>query len=549
MTGQHEMSFYNNLAEADILIRGDAIFDGFSQSPFRGAIAVKDNRIVGVLRDSKDKIEAGARAKIIDAGDRLVMPGFHDNHVHLLMAGMFGEYVNLNDAKSAEECAELTLAAANRNPDKSGWVIGFQWYHVFWSIPELPHKETLDAYFPDRPVFLLNAEAHGCWLNSKGLEIAGISKDTPDPEGGIIVRDETGEPTGILLEGAAALATKYALVFSPEKERSLIRSYMNSAKSMGITSLTDVQPYFHGNMGNLAIYSDLDKGGELTTRIHAAPDLLGDLDLVLEWQKNYNSEKLTVNHVKQFLDGVCTTHTALLLDDYADEPGERGIKLFDIDAVGAAVPEAHRRGLSIKLHCIGDRTNRIALNFYEAAIKLHGANKCRHAIEHCELVDDKDIPRFGELGIVASVQPEHLALTQTFAENPYPVVLGRERAGRTWSFRKFLDTGCILAFGSDCPVVDNNPFLEIYRAVTRLHNDGQPEGGWNPTQKLTVAESLRAYTYGSAYSVLRENEIGTLRTGAFADIAILDRNLFETDDIKNAHVDITMFDGKIVFER
>ncbi|MDR1068049.1 MAG: amidohydrolase [Clostridiales Family XIII bacterium] len=543
------MNVNHTESAADILIRGNVIFDSLSDVPFRGAVAVKGNRIAAVLKDDDGAMMADAHTKIVDAGGRLVMPGFHDNHVHLLMAGMFREYVNLIDCRSAEESAKLAYEAAQKDEDKSGWVIGFQWYHVFWDNPELPDKKTLDAYFPDRPVFLLNAEAHGCWLNSAGLKRAGITKDTPDPDGGVIVRDETGEPTGILLEGAVALVTIHALVFPPEKERSLIRSYMDGAKAYGITSLIDVMPYFHGNMGDLSIYSEMDRSGELTTRIHAAPDLFGDLDLVLDWQKKYNSEKLTVNHVKQFVDGVFTTHTALMLDDYADKSGDRGLSLFDTDAIEAAVPEAHKRGLSVKLHCLGDRANRMALDYYEKAIRLYGKNNCRHAIEHCELVTEEDIPRFGQLGIVPSVQPEQIALTQIYAENPYPAVLGKDRAWQTWRLRDLLASAGVMAFGSDCPVIDNNPFFEIYRAVTRVHNDGEPAGGQNPAQKLTVAESLKAYTAGSAYSALRDHELGSLRAGNFADIIILDRNLFETDDIKNARVDLTVFDGEIIYER
>ncbi|MDR3225175.1 MAG: amidohydrolase [Clostridiales Family XIII bacterium] len=535
---------------ADIVIRGDAIFDSIADKPFKGAVAIRGNRILSVSKDDGAEF-IGAGTRVIEAADRLVTAGFHDAHTHLLMAGMFRSYVNLINARSAEETARITAEAAAGEADPEGWVIGFQWYHVFWDDPVMPTKETLDAYLPDRPVFLLNAEAHGAWLNSKGLEIAGITKSTPDPFGGKIGRDENGEPTGILYEGAVALASRFALTFSPEKERALIRSCLEGARAYGITSITDVQPYFHGNMGDLAIYSDMDKNGELTARIHAAPDLLGDLDQVLEWQGRYTSEKLTVDHVKQFLDGVSTTHTALMLDDYTDAPGERGISLFDLDAIRAAVPEAHRRGLSVKLHSCGDRSARLALDYYEEAIRRYGRNACRHAIEHCELISDEDMPRFGALGVVPSVQPEHIALTQNFDENPYPVTMGQARADRTWPLRSLLESAGVLAIGSDCPVVDNNPFLEIYRGVTRLHNDGKPEGGWNPTEKLTLAQLLTAYTKGSAYSALRENEIGSLQAGYFADVIVLDRNLFDVpeSELIDGKVDVTVFDGKVVYER
>ena len=269
------------------------------------------------------------------------------------------------------------------------------------------------------------------------------------------------------------------------------------------------------------------------------------------WIKKYRSEKLRVEHLKQFLDGVSTTHTALVLEEYADAPGNYGISLNDTEAIRKAIPEAHRRGFSVKLHSCGDKSARMGLDYYEEAITRYGKNNCRHAIEHVEMLSPEDLPRFRTLGIIPSVQPEHIALTQKFSENPYPITLGKERADKTWPLKSLYDTAGVLAIGSDCPVVDNNPFLEIYRGVTRLHNDGEPEGGWNPTEKLSVYEVLRSYTYGSAYGVGREKELGTLEEGKFADIVVIDRNLFTVDpsEIISANVLLTVMDGSIIYER
>lgn len=537
--------------KADTVIKGNAIFDSVAEKPFPGFVAVKGNRIIGVGGQKGAGEYIGNGTKILDCGDKLVMAGFHDSHTHLLMAGMFRTYVNLINARSEEEAALMVKEAADKSPDQDGWVIGFCWYHVFWDNRTLPTKASLDKYFPDRPVFLVNAEAHGAWANSKALEIAKITRDTPDPFGGEIARDEKGEPTGFFYESATGLVGKYALAVTPEQERVLIHAFQEGAKEYGITSVNDVQPYFHGNMGDLGVYSDMDKKGELTVRIHAAPNLLGDLDQAEKWREKYRSDKLRVELLKQFMDGVSTTHTALVLEEYADAPGSFGISLNDTEAIKKAVPEAHRRGFSVKLHSCGDKSARMALDYYENAIKMYGKNQCRHAIEHIEMLSDEDLPRFGEMGIIPSVQPEHIALTQVFDENPYPVTLGKERAAKTWPLKSLYDTAGVLAIGSDCPVVDNNPFLEIYRAVTRLHNDGKPEGGWNPTQKLTMYEILRSYTYGSAYGVSRENELGTLEPGKFADIIVIDKNLFAVDpsEIMTSHVDMTMMDGKVIFER
>lgn len=536
---------------ADMIIKGNAIFDSVSDKPFAGFVAVKGNRIAAVGKEM-DSISqyAGDDTKIIDAGDRLVMPGFHDSHTHLILAGMYKTYPNLGSARSEEEAAAMLKDYYDSQPG-DGWVYGFNWYHVFWDKKELPRKETLDRYFPDRPVFLINAEAHGAWVNSLALEIAGVTADTPDPFGGEIARDENGEPTGFLYESAIEYVAAHALIFTEEQEKTFLRKYMADAAELGITGVVDVQPYFGKDLGSLDVYTGMESDGELTVRITAAANLLGDLDEALENSKKYCTEKVRAHMLKQFVDGVITTHTALLLEDYTDAPGNRGTQLSELEKIDAAVQEGHKRGLWIKIHAIGDRAIRFTIDSYEKAIKTYGANGCRHAIEHVEMVTDSDIERFGQLGLIPSVQPEHIGLMPTWEGEEYRVNIGEERAGRTWPFRSLLESAGVLAIGSDCPVVDNNPFYAIHRGVTRLHDDGLPEGGWNPTQKLTVADILRGYTLGSAYGIGREDELGTLEEGKFADIAVIDRNLFETEpkDIRGAHVDMTIMDGKVIFER
>lgn len=536
---------------ADMIIKGNAIFDSVSDKPFAGFVAVKGNRIAAVGKDM-DSISqyAGADTKIIDAGDRLVMPGFHDSHTHLILAGMYKTYPNLGSARSEEEAAAMLKDYYDSQPG-DGWVYGFNWYHVFWDKKELPRKETLDRYFPDRPVFLINAEAHGAWVNSLALEIAGVTADTPDPFGGEIARDENGEPTGFLYESAIEYVAAHALIFTEEQEKTFLRKYMADAAELGITGVVDVQPYFGKDLGSLDVYTGMESDGELTVRITAAANLLGDLDEALENSKKYCTEKVRAHMLKQFVDGVITTHTALLLEDYTDAPGNRGTQLSELEKIDAAVQEGHKRGLWIKIHAIGDRAIRFTIDSYEKAIKTYGANGCRHAIEHVEMVTDSDIERFGQLDLIPSVQPEHLGLMPTWEGEEYRVNIGEERAGRTWPFRSLLESAGVLAIGSDCPVVDNNPFYAIHRGVTRLHDDGLPEGGWNPTQKLTVADILRGYTLGSAYGIGREDELGTLEEGKFADIAVIDRNLFEAEpeDIRSANVDMTIMDGEVIFER
>ncbi|MEG1585105.1 MAG: amidohydrolase family protein, partial [Anaerovorax sp.] len=323
---------------------------------------------------------------------------------------------------------------------------------------------------------------------------------------------------GFLYEAALAPVAALAYDFSPEEEKELLINFMETAKPLGITSVVDVQPYFGRDLGSLSVFKEMEDQGMLNVRIHAASNLFGDLDQAKENSKVYKTGKVRANLLKQFVDGVIPTHTALMLEEYLDAPGNKGVQLNPLDDFEEAIMEAHRRELSVKIHAIGDFAIRFTLDCFEKAIKKYGKNGARHAIEHCEMVDEADFQRFRELGIVPSVQPEHLGLIPSWEEEEYIPVLGEEKAGKTWSFKRLLTEAGVLAIGSDCPVVDNNPFNEIHRGVSRLHDDQLPEGGWNPTQKLTVAEVLRGYTYGSAYGVGREDELGTLAPNQLADV-------------------------------
>ncbi|MCG8484681.1 MAG: amidohydrolase [Clostridia bacterium] len=536
--------------KADIVIISDAIYTGQHKDTLDGFVAVKDNTIMAV-GDKKDmESVVGSNTQVFDYTSKFVMPGFFDSHTHVIMAGMYQTHVNLGEAKSEDEAAQMVKKFAERVPNDP-WIIGFNWYHVYWENKKLPTKLSLDKYIKDRPVFLLNAEAHGAWVNSKALEIAGINRETMDPTYGEIERFENGDPTGYLYEEALGLIGKYALTFSEEKEEKMITKYMEGASRYGITSVNDMQPYFGMNLGSPDVYKSIEKKGELTVRVHAAPDLSKDVNEIKQLQEKYNSEKFKITLLKQFVDGVLTTFTALLIDEYSDRLGFRGNTLNNINNLRKWIESAHKEAISVRLHACGDGAVRAALDCFECAIKKFGKNSARHGIEHIEVLHPEDINRFKDLGIIASMQPEHLAITHNFKDNPYTSRLGPERCKYTWPIKTLLRSGAVVAFGSDCPVVDNNPFLEIYRAVTRVHNDGKPKGGWNQDEKLTIEEALHAYTYGSAYGVGRENEIGTIEEGKLADLIVLDRNLFEIDveAIRSTEVEMTLMNGEIVFKK
>ncbi|MFC4597350.1 amidohydrolase [Cohnella hongkongensis] len=535
--------------KADLMISGRAVFTGIGNSTKPGAIAIAGNRIVA-LGDTEAELEGliGPRTRILRYGNHLIMAGFQDFHLHVLLGSLFHDSVNLLSAASEEEAARMTKAFADARPDDP-WIFGFSWHHAFWETKTLPHRSTLDRYLSDRPVFLLNAEGHGAWLNSRALMELGITSDSPNPPYGQIHKDESGVPTGFLYETAMSLAQS-AFCLPHARKHKLLRSFLEKAAKLGITSVSDMFPMPGLQLDNLDIYREYEANGELTARIHFQTALNGDLAYPRKLRETCSSDKLRFSGLKQYLDGVPTLYTALLLDPYSDRPETKGDTLIPPDLVTEWILQADKEGFRVRLHACGDGAVRLGLDCFEAARLRNGARDSRHTIEHVEVICRSDLRRFAELGVVASMQPEHIAATQSFKDNPYLVRLGKEREPLTWPIRTLMNNRAHLAFGSDYPVVELDPMLGIYRAATRLHNDGQPEGGWNPKERLGVADALRAYTSGSAYGMFTERDTGTLEVGKLADIIVLDRNIIETpvEEIRETKVLMTMMDGKIVYE-
>jgi predicted amidohydrolase YtcJ len=540
--------FMDKLDIADYVFKGESVFIGNTDQPIRTNVAVKGNRIIEVSENIDQLL--GPETRIIECGENLVLPGFHDSHVHLMLAGLFQTCVNLQKAVSEEETAQLVKEFADNRPDDP-WVLGFTWYHVFWENKRMPHKSTLDRLISDRPVFLLNYEGHGAWVNSKALEICGIDRNTPDPEGGEIERDSNGEPTGILYENAMGLVSKYAYDLSEAMQASMLRQLMSNAVRKGVTSICDMQPFIGADLGDPELYERFEQSGELSIRINITPELTSNLDKVSRLRKEHNSGGVKFSGLKQFVDGVATTHTAYMLEPYADAPGNIGSTVKPLAQLREWIVKADGEGFRIRLHACGDGAVRASLDFFEEAARINGKRDARHTIEHIENIHPDDIKRFAELGVIASMQPEHLAMTEAFEDDPYPEKLGSEREKLTWPIKSLMDAGAEVTLGTDCPVVDLDPFVGIYRALTRVHNDGKPDGGWNPKEKIDLATALRGFTQAPSYMEFREDELGTLEPGKLADIIVLDRNLFTTpvDQIRETAVRITMMDGKIVYEK
>lgn len=536
------------MKHADMVLASNAVFTGLTAEVKPGAVAIGENKIIAVGNFADMELFLGPQTRVFQLGDQLIMPGFHDFHIHLFLGSLSQQCVSLLDAQSEEEAAEMVRQFAESRPDDP-WVIGFSWYHVYWKEKRLPHRSTLDKVVPDRPVFLFNAECHGAWVNSKALELAGIDCNTPDPPFGEIMRDERGEPTGFLYETAMGLA-KQALMLPLERRYQILQEFLKQAAQLGVTSVHDMFPLPGMELGDLELYEAFEQQGELTTRIHFLASLDGQLDHPKRLREKYKSDKLMFSGLKQFLDGVPTTYTAYLVEPYSDRPDTRGNTLIPPEVVKKWVNEADREGFRVRLHACGDGAVRLGLDCYQAARQINGTRDSRHTIEHIELIHPNDLNRFQELNVIASMQPEHMAASSKYADNEYLNRFRGEREQYTWPIRTLKDRGAQLAFGSDFPVVGLNPLDEIYRAVTRRHNDGLPEDGWNPQEKITLAESLSAYTYGSAYGAFRENDLGTLEPGKLADIVVLKQNLFNVpvEQIPNCSVSMTIMDGKIVYQ-
>jgi len=526
------------------------IFSAKDEILIDGGVAIKGNKILKIGSKETLKKYIDTKTEVYEYKDKLVMPGFIDSHTHVILGSLYNHCVNLGEAKSEEEASKMVKDFADSNPEDP-WVLGFNWYHIFWENKTLPSKKSLDKLLPDRPVFLLNAEAHGAWANSKALDLCGIDKNTKDPESGQIGRDSNGEPNGLFFENALGLISKYAYDLPEKKQKELLESFSKKAIRYGVTSVVDMQPYFGSDLGNKRAYQEFIQQDKESIRINVVLGLNENNikafeEIKEEWKE---IDKLDIVALKEFIDGVHTTYTALLLEPYSDKENFYGNPLINLEKLKKMIQKAHSKGINIRLHACGDGAVRFALESYKDVIKKYGYKNTRHTIEHIENIHEDDIPLFAKYNIIASMQPEHIAITEKFLDNPYPIRVGKKRERYLWPIKSILKSGATVSLGSDYPVVDINPFLEIYRGVTRLHNDRQPEGGWNPEEKLKIGEALRAYTYGSAYALQKEDKLGTLEEGKLADIIVLDKNLFEIspDEILKTNVIYTMINGEVLF--
>ncbi len=530
---------------ADLLIRDAKIWTVDKSHPTAQAVAVLGDRIVAV--GSNDEIEAwhGARTRVIDASGKLLLPGFNDAHVHFVGGGLALDTVQLNDATSADEFARRIAERAQGTP-KGEWVSGGEWDETKWNPARMPTKELIDPATPDTPVFVSRYDGHMALANSVTLRLAGITANTPDPPGGVIVRDAQGNPTGALKDSAMDYVYRVAPPLSHEQRLKAIKRALAHAASLGVTSVQHMNPEY----ADIAVYQELLQRGELTARIYAAPLIPGVDDQVkIGVRHAFGGPFLRIGALKAYADGSLGSATAYFFDPFTDQPNNHGLlsdEMHPISLMQDRMMRADVAGLQICAHAIGDQGISIILDLYGEIVKAHGESDRRFRIEHAQHMAARDFDRFAQLHVIASVQPYHAIDDGRWAEQR----IGHERASRTYAFRTFLNRGVRLALGTDWNVAPLNPMLTIYAAVTRATLDGNNPNGWFPEQKLTVPETVEAYTLGSAYAEFQEGEKGSITPGKLADMVLLSDDIFAIDPAKIREVTIvtTIVGGKTVWD-
>ncbi|NJN15232.1 MAG: amidohydrolase [Oscillochloris sp.] len=516
------------------------------EHPTARAIALRDGRVLAVGSEGRVQAATGGRAEMINLQGRAVVPGLTDAHVHITWQGLVSRQVRLGGIHSLELALEL-IAAQDRAIDGDGWLRGWGWDHSDWG--RWPHREDLDKICPTRPVMLNRKDGHSIWVNSRTLELAGITAATPDPVGGQIQRDRDGEPTGILLETAMELVR--AIVPPPsEAERSEgLRLALQEALSYGITSV-QAPPGTDPTSGRETMIDmqNLRARGQLNVRCLAhfsGADL--DHAIALGLRSGVGDDWLRLGALKLFADGSLGSESAEMLSHYE---GRRhlGIATLEQAVMEDLILRAHAAGIAVIVHAIGDAANRKVLNAIEQAQAQEDAppRSMPHRIEHCQVLHPKDIARFAQLGVIASMQPIHCTADMEVAD-----ALWGSRSAYAYAWRSLLQSGATLAFGSDAPVETMNPWAGIHAAVTRQRPGGIPAGGWHPEQCLSVQEALYAYCVGPALAAGEGDRRGQLKTGRLGDLAVLTGDPLRSDrnDLHAITAAMTIVGGEVMFER
>lgn len=540
-------------ASADLVLRGGRIFLADDTDRVVGALAVRDGKVLAVGSDAEIEPLIGEGTQVVDLAGRLVTPGFNDAHIHFASGGAALLAVNLIGTTSLAEI-EQRLAAGVAAAQPGEWVVGRGWDHTRLPAEDLgpdgwPRRELLDRVAPDNPVFLARVDGHVGWVNRKAMEVVGIGPRTVAPQGGVIVKDpRTGEPTGILKESASEMVAQRIPAPTPAQVERGIRAALDMAARTGVTSVqTSASP------ADVRVYREMADRDSLSVRVYAWYPL--EAGTIREFRRlgitaGYGNDWLRLGMLKGYTDGTLGSRTAHMLEPFADDHSTHGLAQYTDAQLDSLVTAADAAGLQVILHAIGDAANRQALDAFERAARANGTNGRRHRIEHAQVLDRADIPRFGQLGVIASMQPTHATSDMRWAETR----IGQDRAVEgAYAWRSLLDAGARVVFGTDFAVEPMAPVEGIYSAVTRQSREepGTPQGGWLPAQRLTREEAIRLYSAGSAYGEWQEARKGTLQPGMLADLVVWDRDLLTVPEteILQAVPDLTVVGGRVVYRK
>jgi len=537
-------------AVADLALRNGAIYTVDGARSWAETVAIDDGRIVYIGNDAGAKDYIGPQTEVIDLEGRMVVPGMQDVHIHPISGGIEANGCDLNAATTVDEYLAIIKKYADEHPNEP-WIKGGGWSMASFGPGALARKELIDAIVPDRPVILWSRDGHTTWVNSRALEAGGITKDTPDPVDGRIDRDpKTGEPSGSLQEGASRLVADKSPPATDQVRDDGLRYAIKMLNGYGITGIQDASV----DEDDLKTYRRLDDAGELSLRVVGSiwwkrDEGLEQIENIKRLRSDYTKGRIDAGTVKIMQDGVMENYTAVVLEPYKlkGKKDVRGIPMVEPELLKKVVTQLDADGFQVHFHAIGDGAVRQALDAIEAARTANGKLDHRHHISHIQLIHPADQPRFRQLNVVANFQPLWAYADSYITDLTLPFI-SKETAAYMYPIATMEKSGAVVAFGSDWSVSTANPFEEMETAVTRMGSLGDTDKPWMPEERIGLPEALAAFTINAAYTNRDEKNTGSLEVGKLANLAVLDRNLFEipATDISDAKVLLTLFEGKPV---
>lgn len=510
------------------------------------ALLIQDGKVRAV--GNEDELRALATTEDIievDAQGNTLLPGLIDAHGHVMGLGFQELQINLAGIRSLEETLEQLKAYADANPELE-WIIGRGWNQTLWKENRFPKAADLDQVIPDRPVWLSRVDGHAGWANSKAMQLAQVSSDTPDPEGGKIIKDERGRPTGVFIDAAEGYVQQVVPEYTAQEQALALAAANNVLRSYGVTSIHDAGV----GIQTWELYQEFASQGKLDVRIYGMISGAGSTFDALSVQgpiTGLYDDLLALRSVKLYADGALGSRGAALLSDYHDEPGNKGLLFVSQDEMNAMAEKVVSKGFQANIHAIGDAANRQVLDALAYAQEQHPNPDQRNRVEHAQIIELQDLPRFKELNIIASMQPTHATSDKNMAEDR----VGSERIKGAYAWQTLLGQGTVVASGSDFPVESANPFLGLYAAITRKDIEGNPLGGWYANEAMTREQTLRSFTLDAAYAGFQEDVLGSLEEGKWADFIIIDRDIMRVEDSEIWQTEVlqTWVAGEPVFTR